>query len=346
MYKKTINHIVLGFILFVLDFSKDYFLGGKIKFLSNFDLESWPLTITFYLSCISIYFINFMVVCPFFLSKRKFYSFVAIALLLIPLFAGIRFMLEEVILFSITGRHNYFGDSRTFLYYIFDNSYYAFKPILLSTVIFLIYQFIENNKNIYNLQIERTKAEVNFLRSQISPHFLFNTLNTFYSSLILTDPKTAKSLQRLSELLRYVTYVSNKSNVELQSEIQFINEYIYFYKLRFEDQMNVDFKVVGTVKTQRIASLILIHFIENLFKHGSVNDKKQPATIVLNIESDWLTLITENTILSSDNYSESGIGSNNIETRLKAIYNEEFVLNYSINKNTFRAYLKIPLRND
>lgn len=345
MQKKAIHHIILGLILFVLDFSQDYFLNGKTVFLQNFELKVWPLKLTFYLSCIALYFIMFKIICPFFLPKKRFYSFVIAALLMIPVFAGIRFFLEEIILYNITGTHNYFDASRAFGYYIFDNSFFAFKPILLSTVLYLIYQFIENKKNIHNLQLESAKAEVNFLRSQISPHFLFNTLNTFYSSLILTDPKTAKSLQRLSDLLRYVTYESDKNSVLLEDEIQFIKDYIYFYELRFEDQLNLSFEVIGEAKQKQIPSLILIHFIENLFKHGTVNDKNKPASIMVYISDDTLELITENEILSSNNYSASGIGLKNIETRLKAIYKEDFTLSHVYNDETFRVHLKIPLQN-
>ncbi len=346
MYKKARNHILLGITLLVLELSEDYFLRGEAELLANFDSNVWPLQVTFYLSCIALYFMIFMIICPLFLSKRRFYSFVVAAFLMIPVFAGIRFLLEEIILFNITGKHNYFDDSRSFVYYIVDNSYYTLKPILLSTVIFLVYQFIENKKNIHSLQIESAKAKVNFLRSQISPHFLFNTLNTFYSSLILTDPKTAKSIQRLSDLLRYVTYESDKNSVLLKNEIQFIKDYIHFYEIRFEDQLNMNFEVIGEAGQRKIPSLILIHFIENLFKHGRVNDKKNPAIIRLKISENTAELITENGILDTNNYLDSGLGLKNIEKRLNSIYGENFTLNHTINDTIFRAYLKIPFQND
>lgn len=340
---KPIHHILLGLVLFLLHFLEGYFIGGVDMLLKNFSGRALPYVGTFYLNSIIVYFINFRVICPYFLPKKRFYSFGIAVSLLFPLFVGIRFLTEEVLLFNITGLHNYSFEDTTFGYYIFDNIYFAFKPILLSTVLFLIYRFIESEKNVHLLQIEHKKAEVDFLRSQISPHFLFNTLNTFYSELIISNPEMAKSIHRLSELLRYVTYESGRGNVRLTDEIQFINDYIYFYKLRFEDSLHVNFEIIGVAKNKKIPPLILIHFIENVFKHGIVSEHQKPASIILIISEHTLELLTENVVLKTDGKEYKGFGTKNIEQRLEAIYSDNFSLKTDFKNEWFKVNLKIPI---
>ncbi|WP_170836976.1 sensor histidine kinase [Aquimarina amphilecti] len=265
---------------------------------------------------------------------------------MILLFAGLRFFLEEVILYNITGKHNYFFDvplSKLVSNYAWDSFYYTLRVCLVSAVVCLFFRYNENKEEIYHLQIEQEKAKLSALKSQISPHFLFNTLNNFYEELYDDKPKTAGDILKLSKLLRYVTYETNEDLVLVNKEITFIEDYLYFFKRRYEDNFHVQLHIDGFVHNLKIPSLILIHFVENVCKHGIINDKNRPANITLTINDNTLELRTKNHISTSDTYTEPGIGTKNIEQRLGFIYKDSFILDYQKNDNLFEAYLKLTL---
>jgi LytS/YehU family sensor histidine kinase len=161
--------------------------------------------------------------------------------------------------------------------------------------------------------------------------------------LIDDKPKTAKDIYKLSELLRFVTYESQEDFIELKNEIKFLEDYIYFYYKRFENELFIDFNLNGTIGLQKIPSLILIHFVENVFKHGIINDKKNPAKISISITDNHLELRTENKFLASEKYTSKGIGKTNIKRRLTALFNSDFDLVYKDKNDYFSAYLKIPV---
>ncbi|QTD37892.1 histidine kinase [Polaribacter batillariae] len=328
-------HLLLALVLIAMSYFEDYTLGGKKGFLSNFTPYFFSLNITFYLSSTIIYFINFSIICPKLLKKNMWLYLVICFLGLILLFAGLRYVLDEIVLYHIFNIHNYVEGSRKFFYYIFDNSYFALNTILYSTLIYLFLDFREKKNH--------EKAQLNALKAQISPHFLFNILNAFYVDLLEDKPETAKDIHRLSELLRYVTYESKEDFVLLKKEVQFLEDYIAIYSRRYENDLAVIFEIKGNLTDVKIPSLILIHFVENLFKHGVVNDKNNPAEIKIVINKKALELETQNKILESVNHISSGIGSENIKKRLNSIYNDHYKLTYFNKNEYFKAYLKIPL---
>ncbi len=326
-----------------MDFFEDYAIGGKQRFLRNFQPPYFWLIVTFYITSVIVYFINFKIVCPALLPKNKIVQFCFAVLVLIGLFAGIRFLIQEVVLYKLTGYHNYFEESKRLTYYLVDNSYYAIKPILYSTVIYLIIEFIKSKERVFDMQLAHSRAELDLLKSQISPHFLFNTLNAFYVELIEDKPDTARDIHKLSELLRYVTYESKQDFILLQKEVDFLEDYIYFFNKRFEKELAVNFQVEGDIEDQKIPSLVLIHFVENLFKHGVVNDKKHPADIKIRIEDGFVTLTTRNKFIASEKYMESGIGMENVKRRLTVAFGLDHELKYTADTTYFSTYLKIPV---
>jgi len=327
-------HLILALILISLDIFEK-FNTEEIQDLKNQTSFFIWLTITFYITSSIIYFINFSFGCPRFLKKNNLLRFFAFSLSLIVIFAAIRYTLEEIIVFNITGQHNYYEETRKFWFYLIDNSHYALPPILYSTMAYLVLKLIEDK--------DLNKAELDLLKSQISPHFLFNTLNAFYVELIDDKPKIAKDVHKLSELLRYVTYDSKQDFVTIQSEIKFLKDYIHFFNKRYEEELALDFLIQGDILNQQIPSLILIHFVENLFKHGIVTDKKKPAKIDIRITDNNLILQTTNLIQSSEKYMDSGIGTENIQRRLTAIFNSNYDLHYKAQENIFHTFLKIPI---
>ena len=204
--------------------------------------------------------------------------------------------------------------------------------------------YLRNQQKIHKLELERQKAELDVLKMQLEPHFIFNTLNVFYTELVDTQPETAKGIHKLSELLRHITYDAQKDYISLEKEIKFIQDYIYLYEKRFENNLYLDFQIRGSIGQQKIASLILIHFVENIFKHGDINNEKSPVKIHIDVTSDELMMHTENKLANVKNYSTAGIGRNNLQKRLTLLYADEYEYKYSEVDNLYTSYLKIPLQ--
>lgn len=148
----------------------------------------------------------------------------------------------------------------------------------------------------------------------------------------------------LSDLLRYVITETEKDEALLSKEIQFVQNYIHLQQKRFEDQLYLDFEIDGTYSTEKILSAALIHFIENVFKHAKLNNSDEKANISIKIGRDFLELSTFNYSVEGENYSSTGIGFENLTKRLEYAYKDQFVLEKTAENNTFKTYLKIPLK--
>ena len=342
--KQWYFHLAVVFIVVAMDLFSDYIYGGPERFLSNFRLPLDIGGIIMYIATFTIYSLNFFLVCPVTLRKKHYFKFALGVIILILIFAGIRYVGEEVILYHFTGQHNYFDESRKFFFYTFDNSYFAIKGILYSTLLYIFFAFAANQNRIHKLELDYKKAELSFLKSQLEPHFLFNTLNVFYTDLVDTQPKIAKDIHRLSELLRYVTYEAEHELMVLSKEIKFIEDYIYLHRKRFEDTLFLDYSVQGVVGDQIVPSLVFIPFVENIFKHGVINQKDNPAKISIKISDSEIIVQTENKISSSEKYNNSGIGKENLKRRLSAIYQNNYQLEYTQTDDIFTTFLKLPIK--
>lgn len=337
-------HALLAAILIIMHIFDQYKEMGAKVFSSELTLGLTYL-FTFYLTFFITYAINYNVICPKTIPEKKTSAFLLGILPLFFVFAGIRYFLEEIIVYAIAGFHNYADRTRTFWFYIFDNSYYALKAILFSTFMYLLFMYLRSKTKIHELQLERQNLELSALKMQLEPHFLFNTLNVFYSELSESNPETAKGIHKLSELLRYLTYDAQKDYMPLKRELKFIDDYVYFYRKRFEDNLflNVSFK--GTIKEQEVPSLLLVHFIENICKHGIINDSHYPAQVLINISSDTLEVNTSNKVSNVKNYSSKGIGRDNLKKRLSLLFGDHYIFKHEEINNTYSVYLKIPLKN-
>jgi len=342
LINKYSNVILVTFVVLSILVGDYFYTGSNVK--DFFDFPNNIYKINYYLMFFGLYFFYYYYICPKYFSLKKIIYFIIISIILMFLFVLIRYVLDEIITYNILGFHNYGDKTRTLTYYTYDNLLFAFKSISYSSSLYFFLAYFKNINKIHQLKLDHKTAEINYLKSQISPHFLFNTLNTFYVELIDEKPETAKDIHKLSQLLRFVIYESQADFIPLENEIRFLNDYISFYYKRYENELFVDFIVDGRIANgKQIPSLILIHFIENVFKHGTINDKEHPAKIVLIIQENQLILQTKNKFVVSEKYTYKGIGSSNIERKLKAIYKTNFKLNYQTKNDYFSTYLKIPI---
>ena len=219
--------------------------------------------------------------------------------------------------------------------------------VLLSSVLVIIHQFFIQLRESKQLEIEKIKTELSFLKAQFQPHFLFNTLNNIYSLTIDNSQLAGKSILQLSGLLRYVLYESDTEKVDLQKEINYLRDYIELERLRFASRMEISFNISGNITDKKIAPILLIPFLENAFKHASNKlNEKIWITVDLIVKEKNLSFTVENSVYPEGktqmHSDHSGIGLENVKRRL-ALLCENYTLNNELKENYYHSFLNIPL---
>lgn len=218
--------------------------------------------------------------------------------------------------------------------------------ILIGGMIRLSYLFLKNQNERKALENEHLNAEVKFLKSQINPHFLFNTLNGIYSQAHSKSEHAEHSILKLSELLRYVLYESGEEKVLLIRDILYLNNYIDLQKMRLSSKVTINYSVTGDLRGYVIAPLLLISFIENAFKHGISYSQSSVITIQINVFEKTLTLLVSNPVLKTDSFANSGLGLKNVMRRLELLYPGKHLLEAYQNDYLYIVNLKIDLESD
>ena len=299
--------------------------------------------IGFWILQMTVFYVNYLWICPKTIPQKKWTLLILGQIFLLFLFPALRHIIEEIIIYEITGNHNYPEQSRLTPYYVYDNSYFSVRLILFSLVFYFIKTVWNNTQKINELQLEKKQAELQNLKNQLSPHFLFNTLNSFYADLMDLEPKMADDILKLSEMLRYVTYENESENVYVKDEIQFIQNYIDLFSRRFDNQLAIEFEHSEIDQSIQIPSLLLIHFVENALKHGITNDPEKPVKIKLNTAENHLVFSVENYFKIHENYDESGIGYKNIRQRLDLLFPQKHSLDVMEKDDFYKVELNIPI---
>ena len=216
--------------------------------------------------------------------------------------------------------------------------------VLLSGTIRLGLSFIKNQNEKKLLENANLNAEVNFLKSQINPHFLFNTLNGIYSLAHNRSTQTEDAILKLSELMRYVLYESGTERVDLAKDIQYITNYIDLQRLRLSSKVSVNYEVKGNL-VGTIAPLLLISFIENAFKHGISYTHSSAIHISITVFEETLTLLVENPIVENNSFV-GGVGLKNVIRRLDLLYPQKHSLDIVDNGPLHVVNLKLNLKSD
>jgi two-component system LytT family sensor kinase len=176
-------------------------------------------------------------------------------------------------------------------------------------------------QKVVKAESEKTTAELSFLKAQINPHFLFNTLNNIYTLSIINSEHTSESIMKLSNIMRYVTDDVTNDFVKLNDEIDCIRDYIELQRMRLGADAEIIFEVKGNPIGREIAPLIFMTFIENAFKYGVTKKEKTVITIELNIEHDAINFFCRNKIHPyKTNLERTGIGITNTKQRLAHQY--------------------------
>ncbi len=284
---------------------------------------------------------------PKYLLKKE-YSKFAVAVLVLTIITYFLFALN-ILLLRIT---NGLPKDRQILYIYFSALDFVTMGPPIVCAMFLTCKMLKN----YYLKMEEKatliketgSAELQLLKAQIHPHFLFNTLNNIYSFNLNKSPKAADLVMKLTDTLKYMVNDCDADLVPLEKELKMIQDYIGLEKVRYGKRLNMKVEIKGDSENKLITPLLLIPFVENSFKHGASKMLENPW-IKLNISIEQNTLLfnlsnSKPTLVISSN-GKNGIGLINVQKRLKLLYPGNHVLTINDEGDSFQVQLSLPLHH-
>jgi hypothetical protein len=218
------------------------------------------------------------------------------------------------------------------------HSFYLYMTVILFSLLLRV------RSRLYMVQREKMIAELNSLKNQINPHFLFNTLNSIYALAVRKDEQTADSIINLAGMMRYMIKDASGEKIALQKELDFLSHYIELQKNRLRSTAQVAFSISGNPSGLDIAPLILISFIENAFKYGVNPDMDSPVSIHIDIEKEALNMAVSNyKVLVTHPEHSTRIGLANTRKRLDLLYQRKHHLDIKEDKEKYAVNLSIQL---
>lgn len=289
------------------------------------------------------YYLNTHFIIPQLLAKKRwiYYSLAVIACLII--FIYIPKFFEDALNTENPNRIKKMGRKRHQLYPFTGGTAVFFLVFTVSTCIKVIQQWLSAEQRQKLIETEKLNTELSFLKSQINPHFLFNTLNNIYSLAVVKSDATAPAIMKLSSIMRYVLSDTRQHLVPLEKEIEFIQHYIDLQKVRLTDKIKINLAVIGDPEGQQIAPLLFIPFVENAFKYGISTREDSEINISINIKPGEIEFKMDNRILAieTDIEKKNGIGLKNTRRRLEILYADKHSLEINRKDDHFYVHLKI-----
>ena len=320
-------------------------------------MASWWEYGGYYALNMLIFYANAHVVLDFAFQKRK---TVYLLLLLVPLELGLYILLEfglEHLLNLLRTEPGFVLLNQRFIVgYIWRGSYF----IGLSSTYWFVRRTLEHSRKINLLELQQLEAQKErallekdlvrsqnaYLQAQINPHFLFNTLNLLYNQVQQTSPKASEVVLLLSEVMRYtVSGIQDDGKAELSREIEHLGRYIALNQLRYKNPLHLHLEVHGHFdEKHRLPPLVLLTFVENMFKHGDMTDPAHPGCVSVRRQEDRLIFSTQNKKRLFSSQHSSGIGMQNVRTRLARLYNrQDYALDIQEDDFIYTLNLKIRL---
>lgn len=213
----------------------------------------------------------------------------------------------------------------------------------VGTSISVIQRWLKTEQTRKETENEKLNTELSFLKSQVNPHFFFNTLNNIYSLAVVRSEKTAPAVMKLSSIMRYILTETERDLVPLSNEVEFTNNFIDLQKVRLTDKVMLSFTMEGNKENLLVAPLLFIPFVENAFKYGVSTKESSSIQIEIKTEGNTIQFSCVNYIVASENtlMENTGIGINNVKRRLELMYPGKHKLTTSEKDNYFSVYLEI-----
>ena len=292
----------------------------------------------FHIPIVAVVYINLRLLFPFFLEKGKYLLYSLLILSLIALGSGFYLVLFNKWV-------DYFFEGYYFI------AFYGFWDISLYFAVYLVatslLRLARGWFRLQEIESERNKAELKALRSQINPHFLFNSLNSIYSLARKNSKEVPEKIVQLSDLLRHIIYDSDRDFIPLEKEIGMIRNYITLQNLRTDEQHKINLHVDGEVKEKMVAPMVILPFVENSFKHGLKGGADNAfVNILLTVSDHKLELEIANSKGKSAGETDlryQGIGIENVRKRLEMLYPGRHKLKITETEQTFTVDLQIEI---
>ncbi len=326
---KVFLHSTFWVLLYLFNiFMDDMRFGLWFSLIENF------FDIIFY---IFIVYLNLQLLIPRYLHEQSFLLYSVALIITAVLIAPV----NALVIYLVNFQHpqdQIFISSNLQIYFL--SSFFIAGA---STIFKITGDWLKQQREQMKLKQDSLVSELKFLRSQINPHFLFNTLNNIYSLALIKSDKTPEIILKLSEILRYMLYECNAPKVPLEKEISYIKNYLDLEKLRLGDDARIEFTVEGPFEQVEISPFLFSPFLENAVKHG-VNSVIEKAWIEVNlkIEQEKLFFIVKNNKTDEElRKLPGGIGLVNVERRLKLLYPDNYDLRIENNLSCYKIELQL-----
>jgi hypothetical protein len=339
MARKPVVHVLFWIALFFIWNRVVYFYVTDTLNRLYFTAQDVSLVII-------AFYVVFGFLMPVYFNRKRFGIFITGVLLAVAVLTGLHTIMSWYFL-----RHNLVPIHFDFLWTYSDLQYNRLFIALLGTlagcVCKLAIDRIESGRKLMAMEREKAAAELTYLKAQINPHFLFNSLNSVYAQLETESPDTKQTVIALADLLRYQLYDCNIEFIALDKEIEYLRNYFMLQSIRY-DNCRLDFVSEGDTIGLKIAPLILIPFVENAFKYVSdFDDRENIVSIKLKVEKNEMNFSCVNTVMadSTTKQETGGIGLNNVYKRLQLLYPGRFSLQNGLNGDSYSVQLKLKLND-
>lgn len=339
---KLVGHVIFWLSSISLLTLLFYFYDEKFSF--NL-VEKSIITNLFF--AVAVY-INLLLLIPKFLKQKNYIFYI---FWLIVLITTISVTLQFLFIYPLRNMLGFNGFTQ---FNLNLHSAYFFSTLLFVVVtsfLKLINDWLslqDINLKLVKIEQQKLEAELNTLKGQLNPHFLFNSLNNIYSLALINSNKVPELILKLSDLMRHIIYDSKENYILIEKELEFVNNFIELQRIRTSNQTKIKYNIVGTIPCAKIAPLLFEPFIDNAFKHGLpgagssdfihitfnfVNTNK----IIFEIENNYEEMFMQR-------HTNSGIGLNNVKKRLKLLYQpNDFKLTILKKDNIHRVFLELKL---
>jgi sensor histidine kinase YesM len=339
---KISTHLLFWFCSIVFAISAFYVASDhKLILNSNLVLRAFIPNIGF---ALAVYF-NLYLLIPKFL-KNKSYIFYTFWLILLLAISAI--LIQLIFVYSLKAKDFEDQFRGMFSSHFFTALFYVGITSLFKFVKDWI-QLQEIKLKIAQIEREKLEAELNTLKSQLNPHFLFNSLNNIYSLALTNSPQTPEIILKLSDLMRHVLYESRENFIPVKNEVNFLTNFIELQKIRLNNEIEIQYSVEGDIPEKKVIPLIFEPFIDNAFKHGLRNPAQAPYIhVFIYFQPEIMRFELENNFAStphSQTSKSSGIGLKNIERRLEFLYSpNQYKYEIIRTDHTFTILLEVQLK--
>lgn len=336
------HHIVFWVIYFAFNTLRWGSVHDDLVYSLKTNLIGFPIHIA--LSYFNVYYLM-----PKFVYHKKYFSYTLLILGSLLIMLLVKFNLTYYLVSTNVMPESAEVVNTLTLNYAVTTMLGELYVVSFVTAIKITADWLQENNKFHNLEKRQLTTELKFLRSQVSPHFFFNTLNNIYSLTLQKSDKAPEVVLKLSELMRYLLYATKKPMQDLKNEIECIQNYIDLERIRFDDSLEINMHLSGDLENKKIAPMLLIPLIENCFKHGaSQNIGQMHIDIDIRVENDVLYFDVSNTIPEKRKKSKiptrsGGIGLSNVKKRLELGYDKN---DYDLNiyEKDDKFYVKFKLK--